>query len=193
MLATFGQTSPAAPDPIEGKWYGMAGFPQDRVELGLEFRRNGAQELKMYLYQPVINFYGLELPGVVTRDGDKYVLKEHAIAFTLREGKLEGTFYGLNAPASLQRTNTLPSEVPVPELPRGPGPKWQVKLGGAIYAPAVVRDGIAYVGTTGGIFNAVKVSDGSFVWTFVAGRPMHGEALATVEHLYFVFYGFPAE
>jgi len=33
------RAEPAA-DPIEGKWWGSAGFPTDRVELGLEFRRN---------------------------------------------------------------------------------------------------------------------------------------------------------
>src|SRR5262249_31163491 len=83
-------------------------------------------------------------------------------------------------------TERLPSEVPVPDLPRGPGPKWQTRLGGAIYAPAAARDGVAYVGTTGGIFNAINIRDGGFLWTFVAGRPIHGEALGTDQHVYFV-------
>jgi outer membrane protein assembly factor BamB len=179
--------APAAPpDPIEGKWLGAAGFPQDRIDLGFEFKRNDRGELKAYLYEPVLNFYGLELPGVVARDGDTYVHKENAITLTRRGDTLEGTFFPLNAPATLHRTAALPSEVPVPDLPRGPGPKWRVKLGGAIFAPAAVRDGVAYVGTTGGIVNAVRLADGAFVWTFVAGRPLHGEALATDEHVYFV-------
>ena len=29
IAVLFGQ-----PDPIEGKWYGVTGFPTDRVELG---------------------------------------------------------------------------------------------------------------------------------------------------------------
>ncbi|HXD31157.1 MAG TPA: hypothetical protein VN643_08570 [Pyrinomonadaceae bacterium] len=37
-----------SPDPIEGKWYGVAGFPLDRVELGFEFKRNAKNELKAY-------------------------------------------------------------------------------------------------------------------------------------------------
>jgi outer membrane protein assembly factor BamB len=174
------------PDPIEGKWLGAAGFPEDRIELGFEFKRNDKGELKAYLYEPVLNFYGLELPGVVVRDGAVYVNKENAITLTLRGDDLEGTFFPLDAPASLRRTTALPSEVPVPDLPLGPGPRWQVKLGAAIFATAALRDGIAYVGTTGGILNAIRVADGGFVWTFVAGRPLHGEALATQEHLYFV-------
>jgi hypothetical protein len=32
--------APAPADPIEGKWSGQAGFPQDRVEIAFEFRRD---------------------------------------------------------------------------------------------------------------------------------------------------------
>jgi outer membrane protein assembly factor BamB len=183
--ATDGQT-PAQPDPVEGKWYGMTGFPQDRVEVGFEFKRNEKQELKAYLYQPVINFYGLELPGALVKQGDKYIHEDMLMSLSFHEGKLEGTFLGLNGPISLQRTNTLPQEVPLPTLPKGPGPKWQAKLGGAIFATAAVRDGTAYVGTTGGMFYAVSLKDGSFVWPFNAGRPVYGESLLTDEHVYFV-------
>src|SRR3982751_3496037 len=169
----IGGQSPAHPaDPIEGKWLGMAGFPQDRIEIGFEIKRNDRSELKVYMYEPVLNFYGLELPGVVIKQGEQYVLKEYQISVTAKNGGLEGTYFGLNAPISLKPTEKLPTEVPVPDLPKGPGPKWQVKLGaGAIYASAAVRDGVAYVGTTGGIFHAVNIKDGSLLWTFPAGRP----------------------
>jgi outer membrane protein assembly factor BamB len=173
-------------DPILGKWFGMAGTPLDRVEVGFEFKRNEKGEIKAYLYEPVVNFYGFELPGVVGRDGNKYVVPPWRLSLTLQGARLEGSYLGPPMPISLGRTERLPSEVAVPDLPKGPGPRWQAKLGGAIYAPAAVRDGIAYVGTTGGIFNAIDVRDGCFVWTFVAGRPLHGQALATDKHLYFV-------
>ena len=181
-----GQTPTNAPDPVEGKWYGMTGFPQDRVEVGFEFKRNEKGELKAYLYQPVINFYGLELPGTLNKVGDKYVHEDMRMSLTLHDGKLEGTFFPLNGPISLQRTNALPKEVAVPALPLGPGPKWQAKLGGPIYATAAVRDGIAYVGTTGGMFYAISLKDGSYVWPFNAGRAVYGEAVLTDEHVYFV-------
>jgi outer membrane protein assembly factor BamB len=182
----FSRATGQTADPIEGKWLGKAGFPQDRIDLGFEFKRNEKGELKAYLYEPVLNFYGLEMPGVVEKQGDQYVHKEYVINLTLRDGKLEGTYFPLNAPATLERTDRLPTEAPVPDLPRGPEPKWRAKLGSAIYAAAVVRDGTAYVGTTGGSFYAVRVDDGAFLWTFVPGRPVHGAALASDEHLYFV-------
>lgn len=180
------QTPSPAPDLIEGKWYGVAGFAQDRVEVGFEFKRNEKQEIKAYLYQPVTNFYRLPVPGVLSREGDKYVLNEYRTSLVLRDGKLEGTYLPLNAPISLRRADKLPKEAPLPDLPKGPGPKWRVKLGGAVFATAAVRDGIAYVGTTGGMFYAISLKDGSFVWPFSAGRPVHGEALVTDEHVYFV-------
>lgn len=184
-LSVAGQT-PASPDPVEGKWYGEAGFPHDRVEIGFEFRRNDKQELKAYLYQPVMNFYGLEMPGELLKEGEKYVHKDYVMTLALREGRLEGTYFPLNAPITLRRADRLPSEVPVPELPKGPGPRWAAKLGASIYAAAALRDGVAYVGTTGGMFYAVGLKDGGFVWAFNAGRPVHGEALATDRHVYFV-------
>src|SRR5215213_2845229 len=120
--AAAGQT-PAAPDPIEGKWSGVTGFPTDRVEISFEFKRNEKGELKGYLYQTLMNFYGLELPGTVNKVGDKYVHEDWVITLTLREGKLEGPYMPLGAPISLQRTDTLPKEVPLPALPAGPAPK----------------------------------------------------------------------
>jgi hypothetical protein len=67
LLAALKAAAAPSPDPIEGKWLGEAGFPQDRIEVGLEFKRNSSGELKAYLYEPVGNFYGLELPGTVER------------------------------------------------------------------------------------------------------------------------------
>jgi len=176
---------PATPDPVEGKWIGTVGFPQDRVQIGLDLQRDEKGDLKAYLYLPVSNFYGLDL-GTVVRDRNRYLQRDNVISLTLAEDRLEGTFYPLNAPVALRRTDELPREVPIPELPKGPGPRWQTKLGGAIYAPAAVRDGVAYVGTGGGTLNAVNVRDGSFVWLFAAGNGIFGQPLATDQHLFFV-------
>jgi outer membrane protein assembly factor BamB len=173
------------PDPIEGKWYGLSGFPQDRVEIGFEFKRNNQGELKAYLFQPVINFYGLELPGPVEKEDGKYLIKSYGSSFMLKDGQLEGLYMPLGEPTSLHRVDHLPAEVPVPDLPSGPGPSWRTKLGGAIFAPAAVRDGVAYVGTTSGVFNAISIRDGSFVWAVPVGRPVHGEATVTDDAVYF--------
>jgi len=70
-------------------------------------------------------------------------------------------------------------------LSAGPGPRWQTKLATAIHARAALRDGVAYVGTSGGEFHAIAMTDGRFKWTFAAGRGVFGEALATDDAVYF--------
>src|SRR5690242_21229516 len=44
-LAAAGPARPA--DPIEGKWYGKAGFPADRVDLGFEFAREDRKSTRL--------------------------------------------------------------------------------------------------------------------------------------------------
>ena len=170
-----------ADDAIQGKWIGTAGDDRDRVEIGLEFKTRPNGDLIALVTQPVVNFY--ELPVRVTREGDEYVVADFGIRLALRDGRLAGSVSDL--PAALARTDTLPTEVPIPDLPKGPEPSWKAPLGGALYAPVSVRDGIAYVGTTSGIMNAVKVADGKFVWTFNAGRPIFGGALLTGDAIFF--------
>jgi outer membrane protein assembly factor BamB len=186
LVPTCNAKTSTDPDPIEGKWYGVAGFPVDRVELGFEFKRNAKNELKAYLYHPIMNFYGLEIPGLVVRDGNKYSNRDYILNVTLENGKLEGTYFSLRAPISLTRTNKFPAEVPIPKFPVGPGPKWSTKLSAPIYANVAVRDDLAYVGTLSGCFHGIKMKDGAFAWSFCPGRPIHGEALVDATHVYFV-------
>lgn len=182
-------------DPIEGKWYGTAGPPQDRVELGFEIKRDEKGVLKAYHYIPVNNLYGVEISDVV-KDGDTYRLPSYltSFRFTTDQDHVEGTFmhyprkgsfldYG--APLAMKRVEQLPAEVPVPDFPPGPGPRWRAQLGGGIYAPVAVRDGVAYIGTTSGVFNAINVRDGSFAWAVPVGRGVFGEALVTEDAVYF--------
>ncbi len=176
------------PDPIEGKWYGMAGFPQDRGEIGFEIKRNDHGVLKAFVYDPLNNFYGLEIPGDVEKEGDTYQLKYYATAFAFKGDRdhVEGTWFPLKAPLTMARVAQLPTEAPMPDLPKGPGPKWRTQLGGAIFAPAAVRDGVAYLGTSSGVFNAINVKDGSFAWAVPVGRGVYGEALVTDDAVFFV-------
>ena len=102
--------APATPrDSIEGKWAGMAGLPTDRVAIAFEIKRDSVGKLRAYLYQQVSNFYGLELPGEIVKQGDKYVLKEWALNLTPKAGGLEGTLYSIPVPISLARTTLIAS------------------------------------------------------------------------------------
>jgi outer membrane protein assembly factor BamB len=184
-LACVGVHARAADDAIEGRWRGEITAPTERVEIALDLRRNERGELVAYLYQPLMNLYGVALPGTLEREGSRFVDHDYALSLARVEDRLEGTMTSLGLPVTLRRADALPSEVSVPQAPAGAGPRWRTKLGAPIYAAAAVRDGIAYVGTAGGVFQAVRVKDGTIEWTFSAGRAVHGEALVTPEHVYF--------
>ena len=181
----------AEPPPAEslaGKWYGEVGPPTDRVGLGLELASGADGRLAARVVQPVMNYFGVELPSGVRREGERLVLADLGLELALRGERLVGTL----APGfdvALDRVERLPEPAPIPDVPSGPEPRWVTKLGGAIYAaPAVLEseDGaVLYVGTTGGTFNAVRASDGGLLWVFAAGRPIFGEALVTQAALYF--------
>jgi outer membrane protein assembly factor BamB len=185
-VAIFFLAHAAHADPIAGKWGGVIEGPGgDHPAIAFYITADANGVLAASFYQPVLNVYGA--PVTLKREGTVYTIPEFGAELTLDGGTLSGTVTRLKFPIRLQRTEELPHEVPVPaNLPTGPAPLWQTKLGGTVYAAVAVRDGIAYIGTTGGVFNAVSVKDGTFVWTFSAGRPMYGEALLTENAVYFV-------
>lgn len=184
MIADAGATDTSV--PIEGKWYGKAGFPTDRVDLGFEFKRDDKGGVTAALYGPIFNYYGLMVPGGLTHASDgSYVNQEWGFKLAVTNGEVTGVLFG-KTPVTLHRVDTLPSEPAMPAFSAGPGPRWQTKLASPIYARAAVRDGVAYVGTVGGEFHAINVRDGSFRWTYSAGRSVYGEALATDDAVYFV-------
>jgi outer membrane protein assembly factor BamB len=171
---------------IEGKWLGTAGHPDNSTVFGLEIEHRPGHPLSARVTLEQMSYFGAQLPEFKELGDRRYQIPALGVDLTLEGDNLVGTMAGGGAPVVLRRSESLPAEPPVPaNLPSGPGPRWQTKLGSAIYAPVATRDGIAYVGTIGGVFQALKVADGSFAWTFNAGRPVFGEALATDEAVYF--------
>ncbi len=184
FLGSAGAAATAA-DPVEGKWWGTIAAPHETVDFGLEFKPDEKGEIHVAITQPGANYFAMDYPGVVHSDGKQVTLTELNFKATLKGDRLQGTFGRVNAPVDLKRVDTLPQPPSIPALPTGAGPRWQTRLNGQIFASPVVADGIAYIGTTGGVFNAVSTSDGAIVWTFSAGRPMYGAARVTDDAVYF--------
>lgn len=171
-------------DPAEGKWYGTAGTPGNQSPFGFEVRADGQGGTSGFLYLEVMNYFGQPLPPI-RREGGKYTVPGLGLEFTVEGDRLIGSIGTVSVEA--RRTGSLPTEPPVPtDLPTGPAPRWRTALGAAIYAAPAVREGMGCVGTAGGVLNAVKLADGSFAWTFSAGRPIMGEALVTDDAVFFV-------
>lgn len=188
LLLAFGAGAAAA-DSLEGKWLGTIGTPKERVTAGLEFQRQPDGSLKLLLTQPVSNYFGADAGGVLERTGDTIRYPALALELTLEGDSLTGHYPGPNSPASFRRVRRLPQEqAPPARLPAGPEARWQTRIGGQVYAdPVLSADGqLVYVGTTGGVFNALAVSDGQLRWTAAIGRPLHGAAAATADAVLFV-------
>ena len=185
VLVFGARWTPAAEvDPAVGKWLGTAGGPENQSAFGLEIKSNETGGLQAELYLEVMNFFGQAVP-TFTRTGNTYAQPDVGLELTLDGDRMTGRL-GAGA-VELRRTPSIPTEPPFPpDLPAGPGPRWKRPLGAAIYATPAVRDGRAYVGTAGGVFNAIKLATGAFAWTFSAGRPIMGEALTTDDAVYFV-------
>jgi len=183
--ALRGADSPAADDPVLGSWWGRVEAPHETVDFGLQFRRNSEGAIEIAITQPGANYFDMAIPGTVARDGSRVRFDAVYLEATLEADRIVGRFGRAQVPIELHRVDRLPTQPPVPVLPTGPGPRWQTRLNGQAFASPVVADGVAYVGTTGGVFQAVAVRDGSFVWTFAAGRPILGAARLDGDALYF--------
>jgi len=61
-------------------------------------------------------------PVEITREGDSYKIPSYGATLKLDGDRLEGTFLRLNYPMKLRRAKSLPSEKPMPVLPKGPAP-----------------------------------------------------------------------
>jgi outer membrane protein assembly factor BamB len=185
LLPLGAAAAPPDRDPIEGKWWGEVVAPHETVPFGLEFKRNAEDKLVLAITQPGANYFDMGYPGEVERKGNEVLLEPLALRATLAGDRLTGKLGRGQVSVDLRRAETLPSRPAIPELPTGSGPRWQTRLSGQIYASPAVADGVAYVGTTGGVFNSVRVSDGALIFTFLAGRPILGTARVDADAVYF--------
>ena len=173
----------SAPDPAEGNWLGRTGDANNGSVMCLEIVRGADGQLQAYYSLEQLNLYHYPMDDFKVADG--HYTATGGIDLRLKDGKLTGTGASKRE-LVLERADKPLTDPPIPtDLPKGPGPRWRAKLGGAIYAPATVRDGYAYVGTTSGHLSAVRLADGTVAWHFPAGRPIFGGALATDDALYF--------
>jgi len=187
LFGTPARAADVATDALEGRWLGTAGVPgREQIVVGLEFRRDDKGALKLYLTEPILNVFGAPNTGKFERDGDKVVVPDFAMTLTRDGDRLEGTYPGPNSRAVFARSASLPAAPVPPAVPKGPGPRWETRLNGQVFATPAVANGVVYVGSTGGVFNALKTSDGARLWTFAAGRPIYGEALVDGDAVYFV-------
>jgi len=173
----------ASDDALLGRWWGEAGTDKETVGVGLDISRADDGSLRTLLTQPVMNYFGVDV-GAGEFSDRTLTIKQLHLSLRLDGDTLQGHFPGPNSPARLQRVDALPQASAPPDLPPGPEPRWHTRLGGQVYASPVVFDGIVYVGSTGGVLNAVDASDGRIVWTHSTGSPIHGAVAVDADAVY---------
>jgi len=179
---------PAHAAGLDGRWRGEAGTSDNHAVFGIEFRPAADGPTAAYFYQDNLDFCGLAIGTLEDRGDGEAVIPAAGLELT-RSGETLRVAGLLDDPKDIVafvRASALPPCAAPPAVPAGPGPLWQRRLGGAIYATAALRDGYAYVGNTDGVFHAIAMADGSIAWTHAAGRPIYGEALVTADAVFFV-------
>jgi len=172
-------------DPrLLGRWWGTTGTERERIDVGFEFSRGADGKLMTRITQPIMNYYG-QAAGEAQWDGERLSNATLKLSLALDGDALRGHYPGPNSEIELKRVDKLPSEPTPPRLPAGPEPRWQTRLGGQIFASPIVADGVAYVGSTAGVFNAVDARDGKLRWAYATGAAIHGAAAVTGDAVYF--------
>jgi len=165
---------------IEGKWLvSHVGTADNQTSIGLDIVSNKDGNMTVRSTMPIMNVFAQPV-GIARPAGDAaFEIAEQGIKLDLKDREtlvVDGLLGGKSL--SMSRTHSLPSRAPKLNLPTGPGPRWRVNIGGAIYAPVAVRAGTVYVGNTDGVLFALNETDGTLVWTFSAGHAFYGGALA---------------
>ncbi len=171
-----------------GYWSGEVGSERERVAVGMDLKEDGKGGLEVRLDLPLVHLERMPV-GNARVDGDRLVHPELPMTLRLKNGYLVGTLLGEDEHAHLRRGAPMPVIASMPSVPTLSGPRWSTRLGGQVFASPVVRDGIAYIGTSGGSFNALDTNDGRILWAVGLGFPVYGTALVEDDAIYVVSDG----
>ena len=171
-----------------GYWSGEVGSARERVAVGVDLEEDGKGGLEVRLDLPLAHLERMPV-GNARVEGDRVVHPELPMALRLQGDRLVGNLLGEDEHAFLQRGAPRPAVPSAPSVPALPGPRWSTRLGGQIFASPVIHDGIAYIGTNGGTFNAVDTQDGRIVWAVGLGFPVYGTAQVEEDAIYVVSDG----
>ncbi len=166
-------------DAIVGTWVGTLALPQGgEAGYALRIARVPSGALVVHVTIPAMHAFDAAIAEVEPLPDNRFRLDPFGTIGVLEGDRLAGDFAYLRVPFVLRRAAALPawSEPPEPGQPPAPAPRWTRTLPGAVWASPVARDGIAYLGDTGGNLHALRVRDGSTLWTYPHGTPIYGDA-----------------
>ena len=147
-----------------GVWIGEAVGPNASAAFALEFT-SSEKGLQTRISMPAMFLDRVPL-GPAKIDDDGYVFPPLGIKVTRHGEKLEGTFANPLVQLHLRRGGEMPARIPTEVAPEGPKPLWSRVLRENVWASPVVDQGVIYFGTTAGKLRALRLSEGSDVWSW---------------------------
>ena len=100
-----------------GRWLGEAIAVHETIVIGLQIERDEAGVLQARFTQPVVNYFGVPLPGGARAEGELLRLPDLGLELRLRGDRLEGVRSApdMQIRYRLQRADSLP-EAPSPDI-----------------------------------------------------------------------------
>jgi len=192
--ALAGPAAAAAQDTagLAGYWSGHTGSGRERVAVGLDLQPDSEGGLSVRLDLPIAHMQSMAMGSARVEDGVLRLPGLH-LALERKAGRLTGTLLDPAGRADLRHAGPRPSAMPstaATDAPVLPGPRWSVRLSGQVFASPAVDGGIAYVGTTGGTFEAVDVRNGHRIWSAALGFPVFASAAVEADAVYVTSDGF---
>jgi outer membrane protein assembly factor BamB len=197
-VAATGQAAPAAPaapaEPsrigapghldLQGQWLASAGPPDNRVTVGLSLERGADGAMQARYTIDLLHVYSASLPALEPLSGGGFRIARFDVSILPASDGVSVSGL-IDEPLLMRRVSALPQRPATAVVPRGPGPVWQLSLGGPIFARAADHGHHVYVGNADGVMFAVDTRSAAVIWRFVAGRPIHGEATVTDAAVFF--------
>ncbi|MET0346539.1 MAG: PQQ-binding-like beta-propeller repeat protein [Casimicrobiaceae bacterium] len=174
---------------VDGIWTGALQLPQgDGAALALRIARAKDGQHVVRLTMPAMHVFDAAIEALERLGASRFRLDPFGTVATLHGDRLSGEFAYLRVPFALDRVAALPDwkETAEPSLPDAPAPRWTRSLRAPAWAAPVVRDGLAYLGDTGGTVHALRALDGTTAWTHRHGTPIYGDAAVDADGVSFV-------
>ncbi|HET9045641.1 MAG TPA: PQQ-binding-like beta-propeller repeat protein, partial [Casimicrobiaceae bacterium] len=189
-MAALGPRARAdGPTEIEGVWAGTLSMPQgDAAAYALRIVKGRDGQRIVRITIPAMHAFDAPIETLESLGGNRYRIDPFGSVAVQNGDRITGEFAYLRVPFALDRVAVLPDWKDTPEVavPEGPSPRWTRALGASVWASPVARDGVVYLGDANGNVHALRVRDGSSVWTRRHGTPIYGDAAVDATGVAFV-------
>ncbi len=175
LLSPFTHAADLPPaSGVDGYWSGEVVMEGQQYQIGFEFRRQPDDTLRGRQWFAVLHLFGSPVGDLVST-AEHLRSRSLGLDLTFSGPELVGTIANAH-PLRLARSAPLLTTPPTPAFGEPPAPAWVFHGDAAFWASPVADTELAFIGDEGGRLHAVRLRDGTAVWSFDSGAPIHGAA-----------------